>query len=285
MTSAPKLMWHGVKTRGVRTLIIALILAAVSEHAYAAKSEADEGTEQCRNGEGSGCSPAEKAQQQQHAHEHGKLSQQEQQEKEKGEPAVDPMQDAARRAAQNVKELHDKEFQRVRAESAQAGSDVGGDHDVLQELNNRAKTAGMGATKPYDVLGVSASATRSEIKKAYRRLSLMLHPDKIKDAKLKDIANTVFMDIVAAYEVLGNEDKRQVRTCFISTGHMCAMPVSVCVYLSHVSEFASPNACRHLTIWVMPTAPRRKPSTPIGISTHTNTHTHYRSVSGIDNVN
>lgn len=162
---------------------------------------------QCRNGVGPGCSPPQPPPPQQKMQ---AKNAQDPRNAQQQEPPVDPMQDAAKRAAQNAKELHDKEFQRVRDESAQTGGGGGGgDQEVLQELNRRAKTAGEGATKPYDVLDVHASATRSEIKKAYRKLSLMLHPDKIKDSKLKETANTVFMDIVAAYEVLGNEDKRQ----------------------------------------------------------------------------
>jgi DnaJ-domain-containing protein 1 len=114
------------------------------------------------------------------------------------------MQEAAERAAQHAKELHDKEFERVRAESradsaGHQGSD-GGDTEVQEELKRRAKLAGQGASKPYEVLGVQLSATRSEIKKAYRRLSLLLHPDKVKDPKQKEVAQSVFMDIVAAYE-------------------------------------------------------------------------------------
>lgn len=123
--------------------------------------------------------------------------------------APDPMQEAAERAAQHAKELHDKEFERVRAESARHQESGGGDTEVQEELKRRAKLAGQGASKPYEVLGVQVSATRSEIKKAYRRLSLLLHPDKVKDPKQKQVAQSVFMDIVAAYEVLGSEDKRQ----------------------------------------------------------------------------
>jgi translocation protein SEC63 len=33
---------------------------------------------------------------------------------------------------------------------------------------------------PFDILGVDRSATEKEIKKAYRKLSLQYHPDKVR---------------------------------------------------------------------------------------------------------
>src|SRR5689334_12182492 len=59
---------------------------------------------------------------------------------------------------------------------------------------------------PYDVLGVPRTASQSEIKKAFRRLAKRLHPDANKnDPK----AATRFAEIDAAYEILGEEDKRK----------------------------------------------------------------------------
>jgi DnaJ-domain-containing protein 1 len=83
-----------------------------------------------------------------------------------------------------------KRFEGMLAESAEADGDGEGvestssdtqRESVMEELNRLAKLMGMGSIKPYEVLGVPVRATRSEIKRAYRRLSLMLHPDKIKD--------------------------------------------------------------------------------------------------------
>uniref|UniRef100_A0A3B4E0N6 DnaJ homolog subfamily C member 1 n=1 Tax=Pygocentrus nattereri TaxID=42514 RepID=A0A3B4E0N6_PYGNA len=57
----------------------------------------------------------------------------------------------------------------------------------------------------YEFMSVSQDATSSEIKKAYRRLSLILHPDKNKDEN----AETQFRQLVAIYEVLKDEERRQ----------------------------------------------------------------------------
>ncbi|KAF9901499.1 hypothetical protein EC991_006074 [Linnemannia zychae] len=61
----------------------------------------------------------------------------------------------------------------------------------------------------YETLGVSKSSTQEEIKKAYRRLALRYHPDKVNMSEVPD-HETRFRDIAAAYEVLGDPKKRQV---------------------------------------------------------------------------
>ena len=57
----------------------------------------------------------------------------------------------------------------------------------------------------YDVLGVSKSASKDEIKKAYRKLALKYHPDKNKGDK---IAEEKFKEGSEAYHVL-SDDKRK----------------------------------------------------------------------------
>ncbi len=58
----------------------------------------------------------------------------------------------------------------------------------------------------YDVLGVSKDASDKEIKKAYRKLASDLHPDKNPG---NTVAEEKFKDVSAAYDVLGDEEKRK----------------------------------------------------------------------------
>ena len=59
---------------------------------------------------------------------------------------------------------------------------------------------------PYQVLGVSKTASEAEIKSAFRKLAKKLHPDANKhDPK----AASRFAEINAAYEIVGDDDKRK----------------------------------------------------------------------------
>uniref|UniRef100_A0A6C0HGC9 J domain-containing protein n=1 Tax=viral metagenome TaxID=1070528 RepID=A0A6C0HGC9_9ZZZZ len=58
----------------------------------------------------------------------------------------------------------------------------------------------------YDVLGVDKSATQEDIKKAYRKLSLLHHPDRNNGS---DESKTLFQTIQNAYEVLGTDENRK----------------------------------------------------------------------------
>jgi len=57
----------------------------------------------------------------------------------------------------------------------------------------------------YEVLEVSKTASKEEIKKAYRQKALQYHPDKNPGNKA---AEEKFKEAAEAYEVLGNDDKR-----------------------------------------------------------------------------
>ncbi|KAK2589309.1 hypothetical protein KPH14_007860 [Odynerus spinipes] len=67
--------------------------------------------------------------------------------------------------------------------------------DVVEEVNQNF----------YDLLGVTQVANASEIKKAFRRLSLQLHPDK----NAAEDAEEQFRKLVAVYDVLRDPGKRQ----------------------------------------------------------------------------
>ena len=57
----------------------------------------------------------------------------------------------------------------------------------------------------YEILGVPREASEEEIKKAYRRLAMKYHPDRNKD---NQEAEKQFKEINAAYEILGDKQKR-----------------------------------------------------------------------------
>ncbi|KAF8197364.1 DnaJ domain-containing protein [Pholiota molesta] len=58
-------------------------------------------------------------------------------------------------------------------------------------------------TKFYDLLEVPPTASESDLKKAYRKKALRLHPDKGGDPEL-------FKEVTHAYEILSDPDKRHI---------------------------------------------------------------------------
>src|ERR1044071_1213709 len=73
---------------------------------------------------------------------------------------------------------------------------------ILEEHNNQEALVKEKATRYYEILGVSEEATQEEVKKAYRKLSIINHPDKGGDPELFGLINR-------AYEVLGSEIRRK----------------------------------------------------------------------------
>jgi DnaJ-class molecular chaperone len=61
------------------------------------------------------------------------------------------------------------------------------------------------AADPYTVLGVKKDASQDDLQKAYRRLAKKLHPDLNPGNKR---AEEEFKEIAAAYDLLGDPDKR-----------------------------------------------------------------------------
>ncbi|XP_023755483.1 chaperone protein dnaJ 13 [Lactuca sativa] len=62
----------------------------------------------------------------------------------------------------------------------------------------------------YALLNVSPEASDEEIRKAYRQFAQVYHPDKIQATGQKEVATVNFQRICEAYEILTDENKRQI---------------------------------------------------------------------------
>jgi len=69
------------------------------------------------------------------------------------------------------------------------------------------KKSGTKHTKYYDLLGVETTASDEDIRKAYKRMALRLHPDKNGGT---DEAQQKFMEMKNAYDVLSDSQKREL---------------------------------------------------------------------------
>ena len=67
----------------------------------------------------------------------------------------------------------------------------------------------------YEVLGVDRESSQDEIKSAYRKMAFKYHPDRNQD---DPDAESKFKEAAEAYEVLGNEEKRQTYDRFGHAG-------------------------------------------------------------------
>lgn len=63
-------------------------------------------------------------------------------------------------------------------------------------------------TDYYDILGINKKATDDEIKKAYRKLAMKYHPDKVSESE-RVTATKKFQEISEAYEVLSQPERRK----------------------------------------------------------------------------
>ncbi len=59
----------------------------------------------------------------------------------------------------------------------------------------------------YGILGVSKSASKDELKKAYRKLAMKYHPDRNPDNKEAEVK---FKEAKEAYEILSDDQKKQL---------------------------------------------------------------------------
>eukprot|EP00803_Ostreobium_quekettii_P005384 evm.model.scf_472.3 EVM.evm.TU.scf_472.3 scf_472:26701-32391(+) len=71
--------------------------------------------------------------------------------------------------------------------------------------------ASRGGRDYYDLLSVPRAASQDQIKRAYKKLALTHHPDKVKGSKEdKERAAQKFQEISSAYEVLSDPEQRQI---------------------------------------------------------------------------
>ncbi len=75
----------------------------------------------------------------------------------------------------------------------------------------------MSGKNPYDILGVRPDASQDEIKRAYRKLAKQHHPDRNRGDKS---AEAQFKDVQAAYEVVGDPQRRRQYDQFGAGGPM-----------------------------------------------------------------
>jgi tetratricopeptide (TPR) repeat protein len=68
----------------------------------------------------------------------------------------------------------------------------------------------LGSKTLYEILGINKNATKSGIKKAYHKLSLKCHPDKISDENMKKINENIFKIIGDTYKILKDPKMREL---------------------------------------------------------------------------
>ncbi|VWU48236.1 protein SIS1 [Hepatocystis sp. ex Piliocolobus tephrosceles] len=83
----------------------------------------------------------------------------------------------------------------------------------------------------YSILGVSKDCTTNDLKKAYRKLAMLWHPDKHKDVKSKKEAEEKFKNIAEAYDVLSDEEKRKIYDAYGEEGLKGTAPTGANTYV------------------------------------------------------
>ena len=73
-------------------------------------------------------------------------------------------------------------------------------------------------TDPYQVLGVSPSASDEEVKKAYRELAKKYHPDNYADSPLADVAEQKMKEVNEAYDMINQMRQKGKGTGSTGTG-------------------------------------------------------------------
>ena len=94
----------------------------------------------------------------------------------------------------------------------------------------------------YKILNVSSEASVDEIKKAYRNLALIMHPDKNKGKQNE------FISIKKAWEILSNPQERKVYDAKLELQELQSFAISDKVYIEDFDIDDTGNyfyCCRH----------------------------------------
>ncbi|TPX53800.1 hypothetical protein SeMB42_g00592 [Synchytrium endobioticum] len=111
------------------------------------------------------------------------------------------------RAEASIKE---EDYESAARDYRKAHDNNEGDREILEALHKVQRLLQQSSRKNYyKVLGVKRSATKKEIKKAYRKLAQQWHPDKYQGDLSKDAVLKKMSEINEAYETLSNDDTRE----------------------------------------------------------------------------
>jgi curved DNA-binding protein CbpA len=61
----------------------------------------------------------------------------------------------------------------------------------------------------YKILGLLPNSSIDDVKNAYRKLAIIVHPDKISSIKGKEKAKEIFVKISEAYQILSDKTKKE----------------------------------------------------------------------------
>jgi len=104
--------------------------------------------------------------------------------------------------------LMEDKFQEARNDFNAARQANPNDRRPMEALHRLERKEKMALRKDYyKIMGVPRDAEASQIKKAYRKLALVNHPDKHPDEE-KELYIQKFQEITEAYEVLSDAEKR-----------------------------------------------------------------------------
>lgn len=133
------------------------------------------------------------------------------------EKALEACSQAIRRDAQNIDAYMQRGAAHIEAEQYQEAindytraTEIDNNHQGARQGLQNAKLEQKKAARKnyYKILGVEKDADGGVIKKAFRKLALVHHPDRVKGEEAKEEAEKVFRDIGEAYEVLSDPEKR-----------------------------------------------------------------------------